>query len=197
MTETLACAACGRALHVPEELRGQSVKCPACHHTFLAPESGFDSAPAGFAETEAQPVLYPESEVNPLQSPVSETEGILPGGTPPPGSGVYVQPDKVKLIAILTLIGGVIALLFGIGWTCTCIGIVVPPGAYSWVVGIMAIIKAAHLLTATPGSQTSPQTIAIMQIINIVCADVFNLAIGIVTLILLADPEVQAFYRRS
>lgn len=38
MNQTLACPDCGRSLNVPDTLAGHLVKCPACHHSFTAPE---------------------------------------------------------------------------------------------------------------------------------------------------------------
>jgi hypothetical protein len=36
--------------------------------------------------------------------------------------------------------------------------------------------------------------VAIMQIINIICCDVPNCVMGILTLVFLGDPEVEAFF---
>jgi hypothetical protein len=199
MTETLACAACGRALHVPDELRGQAVKCPACHHTFTAPEAGGDSVPPPpstppFEETSPRPpTLYPEVNESADRQYYPEASGTTVSDAAP-WPGQYAKPGKVQAIAIMTLIGGVFALLVGVGWAMTCIFLPFP-GSYSFVVGIMAIIKGANLMTDSTGHVSPPKTIAIMQIVNIVGLDVINLALGIATLILLGDPEVKAYYR--
>src|ERR1700728_1343098 len=44
MIDTVVCPACRRALRVPDTLRGQLVKCPACELTFTASED-LESAP--------------------------------------------------------------------------------------------------------------------------------------------------------
>ncbi len=67
MNETLACYSCGRSLHVPDDLRGQEVKCPACHHTFIAPSLVRSPLKRGrhrrlFAQAPyARPIVSPET----------------------------------------------------------------------------------------------------------------------------------------
>jgi hypothetical protein len=199
MNETLTCFACGRALHVPDDLRGQAVKCPACHHTFTAPEAGFDSVPPASSTppfedpSPRRPILYPETGIDPERPYHSEANNAaFPDAAP--WRGEYAKPAKVQAIAIMTLVGGIIALLAGVGWTFTCV-FALFPGAYCFVVGIMAIIKGANLLTDSSGRVSPPKAIAIMQIINIISFDVVNLALGIITLVLLGDPDVKAYFR--
>jgi hypothetical protein len=199
MNETLACFGCGRSLHVPDELRGQAVKCPACHHTFLVPETGVDSIPPSAS-------AIPPPEVPPFQQPVYaettayERQNYPLGRNDYPGDSLWRQdgtekPGKVQAIAIMTLAGGIFAILVGMGWACSCIGLAFPPTYYSFVVGIMAIRKGADLLSDTAYREKPPTTIAVMQIVNIISVDVVNLALGIITLVLLGDRDVKAYFR--
>jgi hypothetical protein len=196
MNETLACSGCGRPLHVPDDLLGQEVKCPACHHTFLAP-STFNGTPVPEAvlsprqEPPVRPILHGEPQYHaarmPTPGPFQETaEWRSP----------TEKPQKVQAIAIMLLAGGIIALLVGIGWAITCIGLAFPMTYYSFVVGIMAIVKAARLMGENARNETPPQAVAIMQIVNIVSGDVINLTLGIITLVFLSDPAVKAYFRR-
>jgi hypothetical protein len=201
MNETLACSGCGRFLHVPDELLGQAVKCPACHHTFTAPVSGFagGSQPPTAPPYEAPPpqpaTVYPESEVydNRPRAPYANGEEL---DDAPYRGPRYDKPGKVQAIAIMTLAGGIIALLCGLAWASTCIGLVLPPTYYSFVLGVMAIIKGSNLLGDSAYRESPPRAIAIMQIINILSLDVINVVLGIVTLVFLNDPAVKAYFRR-
>ena len=105
----------------------------------------------------------------------------------------------------MTLVGGIGATVLAIVFTffylpilglatlgLGCIFIVCP--IYSLILGIMAIVKASQMLGSNPSpAYTSAKSIAIMQIINIICCDVLNLIMGIINLIFLNDPEVRDY----
>jgi hypothetical protein len=200
MNETLGCSACGRALHVPDDLRGQSVKCPACHHVFTAPDSGDTAPPQVLAPPREEPPPGRAASSNGSNRfddrphfPVEVDEEYEDA---PPYHGQGEKPGKVQAIAIMTLVGGIFAVLVGLFWVLTCVGLLIPTTYYSFVVGIMAIIKGASLLGDGAYRQTPPKAIAIMQIVNILAGDVVNLGLGIATLVLLGDTEVKAYLRR-
>jgi hypothetical protein len=200
MNETLPCSACSRPLHVPDELRGQSVKCPACHHVFTAPEAGFDTIPR------EQHYVPPVEEPPPPRRPVLQGESGPYDARPPQAApyredyrvadqpaGRYDKPGKVQAIAIMTLIGGIGAIMVSLAWAFSCVGLIIAP--YSFVLGVLAIIKASNLLGNDAYRQTPPKAIAIMQIINILCLDVLNLVLGIITLVFLGDRDVKDYFR--
>ena len=107
----------------------------------------------------------------------------------------------------MTLVGGIGAILVAIMVTLFylpilglatlgigCIFIVCP--IYSLIFGIMAIIKGSQMLGTNPApAYTSAKSIAIMQIINIICCDGLNLTMGIINLVFLNDPEVKDYLR--
>jgi hypothetical protein len=191
MNETLTCAACGRSLHVPDDLLGQDVKCPACHHTFTAPDGG--SAPP--REAPAPRRVAEHAETAAYDPPAPGGGGGAFAATPWP----YAQadkPGKAQAIAIMTMAGGVVALLVGAGLALSCIGLAWPGTYYSFVLGVMAVLKASALLGDGARGEQPPKAIAIMQIINVVNGDVVNLTLGIVTLVFLGDREVRAYFRR-
>jgi hypothetical protein len=117
------------------------------------------------------------------------------------------RPGKAQAIAIMTLIGGILATLgslstlayiglvgvasLGVGLLC-CLW---PGPYYGLVVGIMAMIKGSQLLGQDAHRLPPPKGIAIMQIINIVNFDFPNCVMGILTLVFLNDPEVRRYYR--
>jgi len=117
------------------------------------------------------------------------------------------RPGKVQAIAIMTLIGGIIAALnaafilvyvgvmgiasFGIGFLC-CLW---PGPYYGLTVGILAIIKGSQLLGQNAQSLPPPKGTAIMMIINVINLDVVNCVLGILILVFCSDPEVEGWYR--
>ena len=133
----------------------------------------------------------PESPVpsTPLTRPaVVPVAVVAPAGQP-------IKPGKLQAVAIMTLVGGILALL-------TCFGIALGtmfiyiPWIYSLVLGIMAIIKGSQMLGSNPAPAfASAKTIAIMQIVNIINCDMVNLTLGIITLVFLNDPEVRDHLR--
>jgi hypothetical protein len=192
-------------LHVPDDLLGTEVKCPACHHAFMATQSGFgpalDLAQPSAMSAPQQPTMTPppqraklNADVDPHAEPVAADGHFQETHV---WHGAAEKPQKVQAIGIMMLIGGILALLTGITWAATCIGLVIPMTYYSFVLGVMAIVKASKLLGDRAHEERPPQAIAIMQIVNIVSFDIFNLVFGIITLVLLSEPEVKAYFRRS
>jgi hypothetical protein len=61
---SLPCPSCGRALNFPDALRGALVQCPACRHSFTAPEEEPPAPPRPPAVPLARPVppATPEPE---------------------------------------------------------------------------------------------------------------------------------------
>jgi len=107
------------------------------------------------------------------------------------------RPGQVQAVAIMMLIGGIIGLLQMLmaapfsGFVC-CVW----PGVYfEIVVGILAIVRASNMLGRD--DQGPPRTLAIMQIICIINLDIINCVLGIVSLVMLNDPQVQSYYRRK
>jgi hypothetical protein len=123
-----------------------------------------------------------------------------PAMPPPRKTG---RPGLATAIAIMTLVGGILACLSSAGiWlylvVATCgFGLIWPGPYFGLVMGIMAIVKGTKLLNDHVGNETAPTGIAIMQIINIINCDVTNLVLGILTLTFSNSAECQAYYRGS
>jgi predicted Zn finger-like uncharacterized protein len=192
MSLTILCPDCQRSLRVPANLLGQAVKCPSCSHTFIAPESAEETR----ARPAEPPKLHYDEEPLPSKRPASdderkedfEKEPRLP----------REKPGKVQAIAVMILVGGILACIWGMGSTllsgfACCLW----PGAYyGFVMGIMAIVKGSNLIGDYAYRLPPPQGIAIMMIINIINGDAVNLTLGILVLVFLSDPEVKAYFRR-
>jgi predicted Zn finger-like uncharacterized protein len=208
MSSTISCPSCQRTLRVPESLLGQAVKCPSCAHTFTAPESVEEEAPRRAAATATErpsrrPVPPPEDDYEEEPRPskrrarADEHDEDYDDEAPRRSRRVRREekPSKVQALAIMTLIGGIIATLYSLGLMVTIYGLCWPGTYYSMVLGIMAIIKGSQLLGDQAHKQQPPQGIAIMMIINIINCDPWNLAMGIINLVFLNDEEVKDFFR--
>jgi RNA polymerase subunit RPABC4/transcription elongation factor Spt4 len=110
------------------------------------------------------------------------------------------MPGKITAIAWMTLAGGGFAIFWSLIafvlaiFLSGCVCCLWPGFYYGIVVGIMAIIKGSSLLNSRAGTHAPPTGIAIMQIINIVSLDVVNLGLGIATLVISKDEEVEAYF---
>ena len=128
------------------------------------------------------------------QAAESPVPPIPPVAVVPPG-GQPAIPGKMQAISIMTLVGGILAILtcFGIGLGTAGFWI---PWIYSLILGIMATIKGSQMLGSNPTPAfASARTIAIMQIVNIINCDIPNLTMGIINLVFLSDPEVKEYLR--
>jgi hypothetical protein len=104
------------------------------------------------------------------------------------------KPGKVQAIAIMILVGGILATISGVVIIPSTL-FLWPGGYYSLVMGIMAIIKGAKLIGQNGHWEAPPKAIAIMQIINIINCDIPNTVMGILTLVFLGEPQVRAYYQ--
>lgn len=203
MTDTLTCPSCRRTLRVPETLLGQLVKCPTCLETFTASVEGAPP-PKEPPPPPPRPRDRSEDEPPPRRARRDEYDEYDDYDRPRRRE----KPGKVQAIAIMTLIGGILATLasvgilgyfalagiatMGVGLVC-CLW---PGPYYGLVVGILGIVKGTQLLGENAHRSAPPTTIAVMQIINVINGDFVNLTLGILTLVFLSEPEVKRFFRR-
>src|SRR5439155_12754509 len=136
------------------------------------------------------------------EAPAPQPDVPLAGPTADYGQGPPQRtPGKVQAIAIMTLVGGILALLTALTWLgvggLASFGICClwPGGYYSLILGILATIKGSKLLGKDGFREAPPKAIAIMQIINIVNGDIANCVMGTLTLVFLNEPEVRNYYR--
>ncbi|HEX3151137.1 MAG TPA: DUF4339 domain-containing protein [Gemmataceae bacterium] len=107
------------------------------------------------------------------------------------------KPGQVQGVGIMMLIGGIIGLINMlvvplVSWGACCLW----PGVYyEIVISILLLIRGINMMNQD--DQGPPRTLAILQIICIVNADVLNCVLGIVALVMLNDPKVQNYYLRK
>lgn len=192
MNLTITCPSCQRTLRVPENLLGQAVKCPSCSHTFTAPDSIQEEVPRRSPVPPPDHEYDDEPQSSKRRPPVDDYDEDYEDA---PRRRRVEKPGKVQTIAIMMLIGGILATLSAVILMVSIYGLCWPGTYYSLVLGIMAIIRASHLLGENARRQPEPKGIGIMMIINVINCDVPNLVMGILVVVFLGDPEVKNYFR--
>jgi hypothetical protein len=111
------------------------------------------------------------------------------------------KPDTIQAIAIMTLVNGILNILWAIGLTMGVvlgtffIGIIcLPLTILPAVLGVFEILYAVKLLANPPQPVKPNQTLAILEIIAIVYANVISLVVGILALVFYNQMEVRAYF---
>lgn len=142
--------------------------------------------------------------VNPIE-PVVPVEPVVPAPIVPVAPVVAApaseKPGLVQAIAIMTLVNGILNVLWGGAATLAMIpGVVtlclVPFTCLPLILGIFEIIYAAKLLGNPPQPVQPSQAIAIMEICCILVGNVVSLVVGILALVFYSDPGVKAYFAR-
>jgi hypothetical protein len=212
MTHVIACPDCEKELQVPQDLIGNKVQCPECQHTFIAAVPEESQTPANNlpVKISAEPTWDKKTKTGSEKRTRSRREDDdgdddyddIRRPSSRRGRGEQI-PGKVSAIAIMTLIGGILATILGltllasIGASTCGFGCLWPGFYYSIVVGILAIVKGSSLLGANARSIPPPTGIAVMLIINIINADVIGMTLGILILVFSADEEVINYLARD
>jgi hypothetical protein len=115
-------------------------------------------------------------------------------------SNLSVKPGKVQAIAIMMLVNGIINILYGLGMTAGIVlgtlfigTICAPLTILPAVLGVFELIYGIKLLSEPPKPVKNIQTIAILEIVAVVCGSGLSLIVGILNLVFLSEPEVKAY----
>jgi hypothetical protein len=136
-----------------------------------------------------------QSADEPWPPATSETTRLGPRATASSADDAWPRkPDKVQVIAVLSLVDGIVNMLLAVGWIFTFCG--APLGIYAMVVGIFSLVYASRLLSSRPRGVDANTTLAILQIVNIISGNLFSLITGIMSLIMYNDPDVEEYFRR-
>jgi GYF domain 2 len=103
------------------------------------------------------------------------------------------KPGQVQAVGIMMLVGGIMGVIVFLTFAATCVGLVWPGIYFELVVAILAIVRGANMLNQD--DQGPPRTLAVLLIICIINLDVINCVLGIVSLVMLNDPQVRDYYR--
>ena len=111
------------------------------------------------------------------------------------------RPGLVTTIAIMTLVNGILNILYAISITfgfvlstfglgLLCVPLTILPG----VLGIFEIIYATKLLAMPPRPVKPNQTLAILEISAIATGNVISMVVGILALVFYNDLDVRTYF---
>lgn len=111
------------------------------------------------------------------------------------------KPGMVTAIAIMTLINGIINILWGLSITTSVVfgtfflgALCVPVTILPAILGIFEIIYALKLLSNPPQPIQPSIAIAILEIIAVITGNVLSAIVGILVLIFYNDPTVKHYF---
>lgn len=115
------------------------------------------------------------------------------------------KPGMVTALSIMTLVNGILNILYGLGVTVSVvvgtfgIGLLfcAPFTILPAVLGIFEIIYASKLLSNPPQPVRPNRTIAILEITSIIAGGVISAVVGIVALVFYNDPGVRAYFAQT
>jgi len=147
-----------------------------------------------------EPITAPAEPVSPI--PVSEPPAPVPFSTPPLPSGSGM-PGMVQALAIMTIINGILNILYGVSVTTAIVlgtfflGILCAPITILPVIlGIFEIIYAIKLLANPPQPVKPSQTLAILEIVAVISGNIISAVVGVLALVFYADANVKAYFVR-
>jgi len=138
--------------------------------------------------------IVPAVPVEPVvPAPVAPVVPVIPVPMP-----VSEKPGMLQTVAIMTLVNGIINILWGGLLTLSLMPTLVcwPFGAFPLVLGILEVIYAAKILPSQLQPVQPSKTIAIMEIIAILYLNPLSMIGGILALVFYGDPAVKAYFAR-
>lgn len=109
------------------------------------------------------------------------------------------KPNLVMAIALMTLVNGIVNIIWGIGMVGGTFGlslICFPLPLFPIVLGGFEIAYAIKLLESPPRPVKPSQAIAILETVAVLVGNVFSLVVGILVLIFYNDAVVKDYFAR-
>jgi hypothetical protein len=104
-------------------------------------------------------------------------------------------------IAVMTLVNGILNILWGLGLTAAVVlgtlgfGLLCAPlTILPAVLGVFELVYAAQLLQVPPRAVRPSQVLAVFEIAMILAGNVVSLVVGILALVFYSDPSVRAYF---
>lgn len=113
------------------------------------------------------------------------------------------KPSLLKALAIITLVNGILNIIYGITVTAAIVlgtffvGIICAPiTMLPIVLGVFEILYAAKLLVNPPQPVKPATTLAVLEITMIISGNIISLIAGILTLVFYNDVGVREYFAR-
>ncbi|MDD2921356.1 MAG: hypothetical protein PHQ36_03650 [Anaerolineales bacterium] len=111
------------------------------------------------------------------------------------------KPTLFIVIAILTLVSGIVNLFWGFVASATALGTIVgviclPITVLPTILGVFEIIYAAKLFSAQPQPVQPSQPLAIFQISTFIYGNIFSAVVGVLNLIFFNDLSVKEYFAK-
>ncbi len=109
------------------------------------------------------------------------------------GGIVRNKPGRIQFLGWLILLDVVVNFIWGLVllWTIIC-----SPGMiYVYFVGTVGAIYASHIMPRHPSIVEPNKRLAWLQIVNLLTGNLVSPCVGIASLIIYRDREVQAYYQ--
>ena len=135
--------------------------------------------------------IVPDPAQNPVKSTVITTK---------PAQQVFEttisKPGLVQAIAVITLVSGIISLMYGCFWLLGLMPTIIcwPFAGYPIATGILEVVYAARLLQDHPRNMRPARHIAVMEICEVVFLNPVSMIAGILVLAFHQDPVVQEYF---
>ena len=114
-----------------------------------------------------------------------------------------LKPGLVTTLTIMTLINGILNILYALGLTAAIvlgtlgIGLLCAPVTIlPAILGIFEILYAVKLLSDPPQPVKPSQTIAVLEIVCIITGNALSLVVGILALVFYNDASVKDYFAR-
>jgi hypothetical protein len=113
------------------------------------------------------------------------------------------KPGMVTALTIMTLINGILNILYALGFTAAIvlgtfgIGLLCAPlTILPAILGIFEILYAVKLLSNPPQPVKPSQTLAVLEIVCIITGNVISMVVGILALVFYNDTSVKDYFAR-
>ena len=113
------------------------------------------------------------------------------------------KPGMVTALTIITLINGILNILYALGITAAIvlgtlgIGLLCAPlTILPAILGIFEILYAVKLLSNPPQPVKPSQTLAVLEIVCIITGNVISMVVGILALVFYNDISVKDYFAR-
>jgi hypothetical protein len=153
-----------------------------------------------YVQSLSQPTMInPDISQEPAVQNVAETgkqvqDNPLPSEQQLVARSSLKKPAMIKTIIILDALSAITHALLGL--VLLLGGITFLLGIYAWVVAGFSAMHMAKLGTNPPNVTKPDNALVILQLVSLITGNLLSVAIGIIKLIIHAQPETKAFYQQ-